>query len=157
MTTTDHKSLTDIAAALDYYKQHLRRHDLPPLEPMSGLQALFPDLELAPEVTSKWPEGWPCGADPGVYFIFGTGVRLLYVGKASMGANIGSRLSTWFKETPGRGCRVVHSGWSEQPRFVAALRVPAGMAFEAPALEEFLIDRLSPPDNRNGRIRPRSA
>src|SRR5258708_6063956 len=110
--------LPDIKQALNYYTQHFRRADLQPLEPISGLQALFPDLELAPEVTSRWPDSWPFGASQGVYFIFGCEVRLLYIGKASMGANISSRLSCWFKyERPANSCKVVHPGWSEQPRF----------------------------------------
>ena len=157
MTISNHKGLADIVTALNCYKERFRRQDLQqqyPLEQISGLYALFPDLEMAPGVTSKWPDGWPASSRKGVYFIFGTQVRLLYIGKASMSASIGSRLSHWFNYArPGNGCRVVHSGWSEQPRFVAVLPVPEGMAFEAPALEEFLIDRLSPSDNVNGRVR----
>ena len=153
MAKSDHKNLTDVLNALDYYKGHFRRENLPPFE-LSGLQALFPTLESAPEVTSKWPEAWPFGWRQGVYFIFGSQVRLLYIGKASMRHQIGARLSTYFRYAqPDRSCKVVHAGWSEQPRFIATLAVPAGMAFEAPALEEFLIERLSPPDNMNGYVR----
>jgi hypothetical protein len=146
------KNLADVVEALNHYKTHFRRENLPEFE-FSGLQALFPELELAPEVTSKWPEAWPHGWCQGVYFIFGSQVRLLYIGKASMRHPIGGRLSCYFQYArPGNGCRVVHAGWSEPPRFVAALAVPKGMAFEAPALEEFLIERLSPPDNVKGRV-----
>ncbi len=155
MTIPTYKSLTDIVDKINYYKEHFRRQDLlEPLAQIRGLYALFPELETAKEVTANWPATWPSGSDKGVYFIFGTQVRLLYIGKASMSANISSRLSHWFKYAkPGNGCRVVHSGWSEQPRFVATLPVPKGMPFEAPALEEFLIEWLSPPDNLNGRVR----
>lgn len=147
------KTLRDVLEALNHYKAHFRRDGLLPLE-FSGLQALFPELESAPEVTSKWPEAWPFGSRQGVYFVFGSQIRLLYIGKASMRHPVGARLSCWFKyDRPGSGCKVVHSGWSELPRFVAVLAVPDGMAFEAPALEEFLIERLSPPDNVNGRMR----
>jgi hypothetical protein len=151
MTNTHHKNLTDIAEALNYYKENFRRQNLPPFE-FSGLYALFPKLELAPEATSKWPDAWPFGWRQGVYFIFGSQVRLLYIGKASMRHPIGGRLSFYFQYArPDKSCRVVHAGWSEQPRFLATLAVPESMAFEAPALEEFLIERLSPPDNVNGR------
>jgi hypothetical protein len=44
-----------------------------------------------------------------------------------------------------------HSGWSQPPRFFYAVAVPEQMPFEAPALEEFLIGRLQPPDNSVGR------
>src|ERR1041385_4534975 len=153
MTTTNFRRVLFRSDAVNYYREHFRRQDLPPLEEISGLLALFPNVEIAPEVTSRWPEPWPCVSRQGVYFIFGSRVRLLYIGKASMSAAIGSRLSHWFLYSrPDGGCKVVDpSRWSEEPRFVAALPVPEGMAFEAPALEEFLIDRLSPPDNVNGR------
>ena len=153
MTNGSHTSLVDIIEVLNHYKAHFRRESLPPLKPISGLYALFPELESAPEVTAKWPDAWPDGGFQGVYFVFGTQLRLLYIGKASMRHQIGARLSFWFKYArPDRSCKVVHTGWSEQPRFVATLAVPDGMAFEAPALEEFLIERLSPPDNVNGRV-----
>ena len=152
MIKTSYCQLTDVIEAINYYKTHFRRESLPPLE-FSGLQALFPELELVAEVTSRWPEAWPFGWRRGVYFIFGTQIRLLYIGKASMGHPVGARLSSYFQYArPAKSCTVVHAGWSEQPRFVAALAVPEGMSFEAPALEEFLIERLSPPDNVNGRV-----
>jgi excinuclease UvrABC nuclease subunit len=113
--------------------------------------ALFPELELAPEVSLKFENPWPLCMSQGVYFIFGSGVRLLYVGKASMGSCIGARLSSHFLGTGPKGCRVVNPYWSEEPRFVASLAVPEGMAYEAPALEEYLIAQLSPPDNTYGR------
>jgi hypothetical protein len=146
------KTLTDVLEALNHYKSHFRRDGLVPLE-FSGLQALFPELESAPEVTSKWPEAWPFGNRQGVYFVFGSQARLLYIGKASMRHPVGARLSSWFQYAkPSGGCKVVHNGWSEPPRFIAVIAVPEGMAFEAPALEEFLIERLSPPDNVKGRV-----
>jgi hypothetical protein len=156
MTGNEQKGLADIVEALSEYTSRFRRQELQALEPISGLYALFPDVEMAPEVTWRWSEStpWPHGDRAGVYFVFGTGVRLLYIGKASMGAKIGNRLSHWFQyERPGRSCRVVHAGWREQPRFVAALPVSDDMTWEAPALEEFLIQRLSPPDNSNGCFR----
>ena len=107
------KTLTDVLEALNHYKSHFRRDGLVPLE-FSGLQARFPELESAPEVTSKWPEAWPFGNRQGVYFVFGSQARLLYIGKASMRHPVGARLSSWFQYAkPSGGCKVVHNGWSE--------------------------------------------
>ena len=146
-------SLSEIKEALRVYHDRIWPEDVAPLE-WSGLQALFPELELAPEVTSRWPEASPSGSRPGVYFIFGSGLRLLYVGKASMKSNIGARLSSHFKYdgSPARGCLVV-GNWSEQPRCIATVPLPDEMAYQAPALEEYLIAQLSPPVNVQGKRR----
>jgi hypothetical protein len=142
---------SDLNDALKHYEEHIRRQNLPPFE-LSGLQALFPELEPSPDPALDWPKAWPFGDRQGVYFIFGSAFRLLYVGKASMRHRLGDRLSSYVQyERPAMTCRVVHLGWSQQPRFVATLAVPDKMSFEAPALEEYLIQTLSPPDNVHGR------
>jgi excinuclease UvrABC nuclease subunit len=76
-----------------------------------------------------------------------------YVGKASMGNCIGSRLSSYFgyESETDRRCKIYHrEGWTEKPRYVMCVAVPEDSPFEAPALEEFLIRELAPPDNKRG-------
>jgi excinuclease UvrABC nuclease subunit len=80
-------------------------------------------------------------------------LEVLYVGKASQGP-IGGRLAHYFKYNPDRKtCRVVHAGpggWSSPPIYVVGVAVPDELAFEAAALEEYLIRELQPSDNTLG-------
>jgi len=61
---------------------------------------------------------------------------------------LGSRLSNYFSWHAGRGssCRIVHTGWRTRPMFVATIAVTE--FFEAASLEEFLIARIHPAENR---------
>lgn len=90
---------------------------------------------------------WPNAEYQGVYAIFCADKRLLYVGKASLGGTIGRRLSTYFIDNPdgpGAATKPGHS-WSRVPRYVLTTKVDK--AWEAPSLEEYLIEHLRPIDN----------
>jgi hypothetical protein len=133
----------------DYVASH-RREGLEAFE-VSGIYDLFPQSALTGDAAAhKWPESWPNSANAGVYGVFADDLTLLYVGKSSMNSCLGARLSAYFGYTPERACRV-KSEWRIQPRFLATVAVPDSATWEAPALEEFLIQRVNPPLNRNGR------
>ena len=106
------------------------------------------DQEASPPF--GWPGTWPNSGEPGVYLVFDTAMNLLYVGKASMSNGIGARLNGHFGyATDGtRGC-APRGTWSAPPAYVVAIGVPH--SFEAPALEEYLILELQPPDNVRGK------
>ncbi len=139
--------LTEVKRCFDEYHLKYRRPGLPPLE-LSGMYVLFPEEGLADFVESRWNDPYPNAGRSGVYLIFGKTGMLLYVGKASMGATLGGRLGTHFAGK--KECRLLSTDWTERPTFVATIAVPQGMSFEAPALEEYLIKRLHPCDNRIG-------
>lgn len=145
-------TVDNVKQALSEYKA--RRSDLPDLE-LSALYALFPKEIQLETGAPHWPNPWPNTSCAGVYFIFGRSGRLLYVGKASMKNCIDDRLYGHFRtgKSP-EECRLVHSvgrdGWIERPMYVATVAVPREMAFEAPALEEYLIGKLSPVNNMKG-------
>ena len=133
---------------LDNYKKQYRRSNFPDLK-LSALYALRPDEALA--VASDWDKEWPNSNHAGVYFIFDSSYRLLYVGKASMKNCIGDRLSAHFpNDKATKTCRIV--GWykQEQPMYVATVAIPHDIKFEAAALEEYLIDRFNPIYNFQG-------
>ena len=137
-----------IEEALQQFRDEYRRPTLPDWE-RGALLALF--SENPPRRAAKtWADPWPFGDRTGVYFVFNRDMKLLYIGKASMYSCMGARLSSWFYG-PSSGTCSVQGKWSDEPFFVQTLAMPPGMAFEAPALEEFLISRLSPPDNTAGR------
>ena len=95
----------------------------------------------------------PCAADKGVYAFFNKQEDLLYVGKASHSDSLGKRICSYFHaETDDQGARPRHP-WTAngRPRYV--LITATYHAFEAPSLEEYLIQELQPPENSVGRKR----
>jgi len=137
-------SLKKAREAVERYHQTYRHPTLPPLH-ISGLYALFPDQATTTAVQYSWPnDPWPNANQPGVYLIFDALLDLRYIGKAKC---LGKRLHNYFAEgsTPDRACRVVHTTWRADPKFVATVAVHK--PFEAPGLEEFLIDELRPAEN----------
>jgi hypothetical protein len=144
-------NLDAVRKALEFYGETYRHPNLRPLAP-SPVYSLFPDTGSAAEPPDlRWPAIWPNAGAPGVYLVFGPDMNLLYVGKASLTRNMGGRLSSYFQyaKDGGRGCAVMGT-WSARPTFIITVGVDSDKAFEACALEEYLITRLQPPDNRRG-------
>lgn len=135
---------------VEQYTLHWRRDGLPAYN-ISGTYDLFPEVPSGVEkIEHKWPDTWPNSSSAGVYAVFDEGMKLLYVGKSSMSSYLGARLGSYFGFTPERTCRVNHN-WAVKPKYLITVAVPNASTWEAPALEEFLIKRLNPPLNRNGR------
>jgi len=141
--------LTEVRRCLDVYREKYRRSGLPDLE-LSGIYALFPEEGVPDFAEFRWNDRYPNAGRKGVYLLFGGTGRLLYIGKASMGASIGGRLGTWFAGK--NECRLLSNDWMERPSYVATIAVPESMSFEAAALEEYLIRCLNPSDNKLGVI-----
>jgi len=142
--------LAPVRRCLDEYQEKYRRAGLSALE-LRGMYALFPEEGVADFVESHWDDPYPNADREGVYLMFGRSGTLLFVGKASMGATIGGRLGTYFAGK--KECRLLSTDWTERPTYVATIAVAEGMSFEAPALEEYLIQRLAPCDNKLGTTR----
>jgi len=131
------------------YQRNYRRVDLPTFE-ISDRYDMFPAVdEVANEL--RWPAVWPYAHRAGVYAFFDEHDQLLYVGKASMRNTIGSRLASYCGYADGRNspCRLYHA-WRTSPKYVCVVAVPQNSRFEAPALEEYLISTLQPPENSRG-------
>ena len=139
------QSLIDAVHAFETQWRHQR---LTSFTPISEVYSLFPGEA---EPTLGWPSPWPNGGHYGVYFVFYADMRLSYVGKASH-SHIANRLSAHFGGSSKTGCRIKSPGWKERPMFIASIVMEH--AFEAPALEEFLIARLHPPENIHGNKQP---
>jgi hypothetical protein len=133
--------------ALLEYSRSFHRQDLDALE-LSELYDLHPDPKN-PRAPS-WPAPFPNSDRAGVYMFFDDKLNLLYVGKASMNNNLGNRVGAYFKYADDKTCLTRHE-WSAPLKYVATIAVPDNATFEAPALEEYLITRLNPPDNTHGR------
>jgi len=112
--------------------------------------ALFP---RDGEVTSlRWDDEWPSSKRAGVYLIYGDS-RLLYVGTAwTLGPRLGCYFQNEDPKSTVRKCKVIHTAWTETPKYVVTIAVPDTSRFEAAALEEYLISELRPCDNTVGRL-----
>lgn len=147
-------TLDQVRDALSQYVLTYRHPDLPPLE-MSGIYDLFPEDHADPvaNTCAVWPANYPNRYSRGVYLMLGAHQQLLYVGKVSMNNSFDSRLAGYFSYTTDgkKRCQVKHDTWGTRPEFLITIPVSSDMAFEAAALEEYLIDRLQPPDNTKGK------
>jgi hypothetical protein len=146
-------NLEDLQVQLQDYALSHRRDGLAAYS-VSGVYDLYPQntQTAAIAVASKWPDDWPNSSNAGVYAIFDEHFELIYVGKSSMNSFIAARLGTYFGYTsaPERLCRL-KGEWRIEPRYLITVGVPDDATWEAPALEEFLIQKLNPTLNRNGR------
>lgn len=119
---------------------------------MGPLYDLFPEKGAAVEACQEaWPSMWPNCHDAGIYALLDEQLNVLYIGKASLRSSIGGRLSSYCAYNNDKTVRLKHEGyWTATPRYAWSVAVPVETAFEAPALEEFLIRELQPPDNTAG-------
>jgi hypothetical protein len=142
--------LQAVQPALDAYHNTYRNPTLKRLR-LSDLYALFPSTASSHgfKPAGSWPGVWPNVDNPGVYLVFDANLKVLYVGKASLTQNFGTRLAEYFQYEKSTGSCEVRGGWSRRPEYVGTIPVEA--AFEAPSLEEYLIQELCPSDNTVGR------
>jgi len=138
-----------VSAAIAAYSSKYRAPGLPHIE-VSNPVALFPDapqqIELGAHTT--WKDPWPFATRPGVYIMYSSSLDLIYIGKASMKRCIGQRLYEYFGDGP--EC-IIKKEKLGSARVVVIAAVPKDMPFEAPALEEYLINLLQPPQNDLGK------
>ncbi|WP_127560378.1 nucleotide excision repair endonuclease [Saccharospirillum alexandrii] len=137
------ESLEVIKREIDSYHQNYRHPNLAPPR-VSSVYDLFP-VEERKGSEHSWPRTWPNNGLPGVYFIFDENLSLLYIGKAK---NLGSRLSSYFMYASDRSCRIKETEWRVKPHFIVTASI--GEFFEAPSLEEYLIEQFQPSHNSVG-------
>ncbi len=119
---------------------------------LSDWYSLFPDEFPNVQTRYNWPDAYPNKGKPGVYFFFDSEQSLLYIGKS--GGDMQRRLGdhvTWASNRSGP-CKVLEKKkgkpWRTRPCYVKTLAVQNPS--EALPLEEFLIDKLQPPENTKG-------
>ncbi len=141
----------DLVSSVSEYANRFRHPDLPHFE-------IGPAYDLSPEKGAtameclrKWPDTWTNNNNPGIYAFLDHDLNVVYIGKSSMSSFLGARLSSYCGYDEEKRCKLKHTGWTVLPRYVWTVGVPSELAFEAPALEEFLITKLKPTDNVTGK------
>ncbi|NMM46571.1 GIY-YIG nuclease family protein [Rhodospirillaceae bacterium KN72] len=102
------------------------------------------------DIQCNFDQTWPNNGRPGCYAIFDHDLELIYIGKTN---NLGKRLGDYFKVDPTdptrkRGVPKIPEAWGAEPNFV--LTVALDNAYEAPSLEEYLIEKFQPLGNTIG-------
>jgi excinuclease UvrABC nuclease subunit len=138
-----------IMSTLDHLKEKIQllsdkynRHDL--------------NLEISDvyDIKKDFSKQYPNSEFPGVYVFLDEHQQILYVGKASYNNYIGPRLGAYFKRgNEDKSAGVPKVKYYEAVRYLVTIKVPENRAFEAPAIEEFLIKELNPPLNVIGRMK----
>jgi hypothetical protein len=108
-------------------------NDFQSLYPRPGIEKL--NVEWY-DLQTDWPKPWPSGSLPGVYIFLDPDENLLYIGKASSGRRIKTRLRAYYRDNQG-SCLI--KGKAKGSRYVGLLTLPSNRGFEAPAIEEYLI------------------
>ncbi|GAB6081909.1 hypothetical protein JCM30471_08230 [Desulfuromonas carbonis] len=126
--------LTDLEAKVEELNQKYPRPNMPPLA--------LSEFVWVRDQSVSWPN---CG-QAGVYFLFDENKELLYIGKTSCNSNIGRRIGAHFSCDGSPRLE-----WLTNVKFVKSIGLPEGRGFEAPAIEEFLIQALNPILNVSGR------
>ncbi len=103
------------------------------------------------DIVNDWGKTYPSSKMPGVYVFLGDQEEVLYVGKASCKQCMGNRLGAHFCYAADKKRGQAKTRFFQDVRYIAVVPVPVGRAFEAPALEEFLVKQLQPPLNTQGK------
>jgi hypothetical protein len=120
-------------------KEYCEKYCIPPPFDISEAQH-----EVSPE---NWPKiTIPFSTEKGCYVFYSDLGEILYVGKASMTSDIGTRAACHIHS---KTAVPTDLGWSTPlPKWLLTIRVRA--AYEAASLEEYLISKLGPLYNKLG-------
>ena len=113
----------------------------------------LPPLEMSPpyDIQLDFSKSFPNAEKPGVYILLDENKNVLRIGKASCKRILGQRLNDYFGWAEGRKGGVARDERFKTVRYIVTIPVPLDRAFEAPAVEEYLIDQLEPELNDQGK------
>ena len=140
-------TIRGVIRSIGFYSKKYRHPGSPPF-------CISKKYDLFPPKNSDgkgWNDYWPYTSRQGVYLICDKNKQVLYCGKVSFTNTLGGRLSDHFQPGSDGKCYIIDPDrWSKKPRYVVTVAMPRGRAFEAPALEEYLITKYKFPDNKQG-------
>jgi hypothetical protein len=103
------------------------------------------------DLSNSFSSTYPNNGLPGVYLLFDHGMNVLRIGKASLGRTLGGRFNDYFRwGDKAKGQGIAKDPFYASVRFIVTVGLPIDRAFEAPAIEEFMLQRLDAPLNKHG-------
>lgn len=130
-------SLQAIGTALDEYNNRYNTKFK-----LSDRYSLFPKEEGE----YGYNDEWPGNKHAGVYLVMTKDYEILYVGQSK---DIGQRLYEHFP--PCNGSCNIKEIWQKPPYYLYIITVPDNAIWERLSLEEFLIQKFEPIDNKRGK------
>lgn len=127
----------DTTSARKAVEAYCSKYNISPHFELSAIYAL---------TAENWINSIPFHLNSGCYLFYAEDGTLLYVGKTSLNSGLAGRVIKYFRTRPAFALR--HDDWIKPPAFLQTLKV--NFAYEAPSLEEYLIQELQPPQNRLG-------
>jgi hypothetical protein len=128
------------------------------VEVYCGLYGITPPFEISGlyDLQEEWRvKKFPFAGEAGCYVFYSDKYQLIYIGKVSQRHSLGSRIASYFRWDLTKSHIEPKHTWTFPPRYVQTIKTHH--PFEAPSLEEFLIVKLEPRDNRSGLPRQRAA
>lgn len=139
-------SVSQIHTALDAFKSSLVAEPLRDSVQLSKPYELFEGPHGKADWPDVWGKVWGNFGNHGVYLHFDAVDSLLYVGKA---VSLGGRLGNYFGSVKGSAaCHIKDPALKDVVRVRAIVLDEEPLKFLVPSLEWYLIDRLSPPVNK---------
>lgn len=98
------------------------------------------------EISRDWHDrNFPDAERAGCYLFFDEDRKLVYIGKCSLNHSLGRRIASYFVLGPESRSPQARHSWDAAPFYLRT--IPVERAYEAPSLEEYLIEVLQPPAN----------
>jgi hypothetical protein len=126
--------IDDLRGALSEYHQVWRHPSLKELK-----------VSETYDIENDFKKCYPGDGRPGCYVFLDQSYNIIYVGKSG---SLGPRIHSYFLSYREHKRLIFRDSWSVTPRYIVCVEVKE--SFEAPSLEEFLIQRLKPPANTVG-------
>lgn len=108
------------------------------------------ELSQSFDIRKDFETFYPGTGFPGVYIISKENGEILRIGKSSCNSSLDKRLSTYYKWSKTENIGVARYAGYSDAFIINTIIVPKNRAFEAPAIEEYLIGELNPPFNTVG-------
>lgn len=102
------------------------------------------------DLKSSFRHPYPNVGLAGVYVLTSADGTVLRIGKASCSRKLDERLADYFRRDIEPGVGIAKNAIFNDVRYVNTIGVPLDRAFEAPAIEEFLLRRIQAPLNKFG-------
>lgn len=128
-----------IIELIDQYSEKYRGPNLEKFE-IGNQYFLFPNSEI--QNKSGWPKKWQFCGNAGVYLFIDKNDEVIYVGETT---HFGNRFGSYFS---GKIDNLLKHNWSSKPHSVLQIKVPSESSFERLALEEYLIKKTNPLENK---------
>ncbi|MFV0143451.1 MULTISPECIES: GIY-YIG nuclease family protein [Empedobacter] len=129
----------EVLKLIEQFSQTYRNSDLEKFE-IGEKYVLYP--KEGEETEFSWPNQWQFCGDSGIYLFIDENDEVIYIGETT---HFGNRFGSYFSS---KIENLLKHNWNSNPHFVIPIKVPTESSFERLGLEEYLIKKTNPIDNK---------